>query len=363
LRVFIISTTQDKKRHFIVNSIYYAIIIAVIWFLTKYMLAWIAPFIFGYFIAVIVQPVVNFMTKTLKFNRKAAGIISVLAFIILVCLLLTMGLTRLVYELISVFNMLPSFFSKATISINVLSDKFAGMFNNLPTDIAHQLSYLFGDFSSQITKVSSITSGAATLTLKTAAMMPGLLLNIIITIVSACFISCDYIDIRSFMMRQLPEKYQKWSMKIKEFFFKTIASFIRAYLTLMIITFLELCIWLSILRVPHAIMISVLISLVDILPVLGTGCVVLPWAAVEIIMGNVHLGLLLILMYFFILIIRNILEPKVIGYHIGLYPLCTLIAMFIGFNAFGVIGLFLLPIAIIIIKHMQDTGDIRMWKD
>jgi sporulation integral membrane protein YtvI len=363
LRVFIISTIQDKKRHFIINSIYYAIIIALIWFVIKYMLVWIAPFLFGYFIAVIVQPVVNFLTKTLKFNRKAAGIISVLAFIVLIGLLLTLGLTRLIYELISVFNMMPRFFSEVTTSINALSNKFAGMFDNLPTDIAHQLIILFGDFSNQITKLSSITSGAATLTLKTASMVPGLIVNIIITIVSACFISCDYIDIRSFMMRQLPEKYQKWSMKIKDFFFKTIARFIRAYLILMLITFLELCICLSILGVPHAIMISAMISLVDILPVLGTGSVVLPWAAVEIIMGNVHLGVLLILMYLFIFIIRNILEPKIVGYHIGLYPLCTLIAMFIGYNAFGAVGLFLLPIAIIIIKHMQDTGEIRMWKD
>jgi sporulation integral membrane protein YtvI len=358
-----ISTAEDKKHRFIINSIYYSIVIIIIWFIIKYLFVWIAPFIFGYFLAVIVQPVVTFMTKTLKINRKAAGIISVVAFIILLSLLLTMGLTRLIYELISVFNMMPHFFSKVISSINAFSDKFTGMFDNLPKDIAHQLGNLFNDFSLQITKLSSFTSGAATFTLKTAAMVPGVVLNIIITIVSACFISCDYPDIRSFMMRQLPEKYQKWAMKIKEFFFKTIASFIRAYLTLMLITFLELCIWLSILRVPHAIMVSALISLVDVLPVLGTGSIVLPWAVFEIITGDIHLGLLLMLMYTFILIIRNILEPKIVGYHIGLYPLCTLIAMFVGFNAFGTVGLFLLPIAIIIIKHMQDSGEIRLWKD
>jgi sporulation integral membrane protein YtvI len=358
-----ISDAEYKKRRFITSSIYYAIVLMIIWFIIKYLFAWTAPFIFGYFIAVIVQPVVNFMTERLKINRKISGVVCVLAFIILLSLLLTLGLTRLIYELISVFDMLPRFFSDIISSVNTLSDKFSGMFDNLPHDIANLLDRLFNDFSTQITKISSFASGAATVTLKTIAMVPSVILNIIITIVAACFISGDYPDIRSFALRQLPEKQQKWAMKIKEFFFKTIASFIRAYLTLMLITFVELCIWLSVLRVPHAMMLAALISLVDILPVLGTGSIVLPWAAVEIIMGNVNLGLLLILMYVVILIVRNILEPKIVGHHIGLYPLCTLIAMFIGYNAFGVAGLFLLPVAIIIIKHMQDIGEIRVWKD
>ncbi|HEX3026964.1 MAG TPA: AI-2E family transporter, partial [Clostridia bacterium] len=107
----------------------------------------------------------------------------------------------------------------------------------------------------------------------------------------------------------------------------------------------------------------VFIALVDILPVLGTGTVMIPWAIIEMITGDVTMGLSIGVLYGVITLIRNIIEPKLVGYHIGLHPLVTLMAMFIGLSVMGVPGMFLFPITLIILKHMQDTGKIRIWKD
>ena len=164
-------------------------------------------------------------------------------------------------------------------------------------------------------------------------------------------------------MRQLPEKQQAWATDIKSFIFLTLGRLIQAYATLMLITFLELCIWLTLIGIPHSIMISALIAIVDILPILGTGTVVIPWVVIEFIMGNWHLGMLLLLMYGFILIVRNILEPKIVGHHIGLYPLVTLVSMYVGLKALGAVGMFIFPLTVIILKHLHDSGKVRIWED
>ncbi|MDR3645587.1 MAG: AI-2E family transporter, partial [Clostridia bacterium] len=132
---------------------------------------------------------------------------------------------------------------------------------------------------------------------------------------------------------------------------------------LMAITFTELCIGLGLMRVSHVVMIAALIAIVDILPILGTGTVLVPWAIIELVVGRQIFGLMLLLLYAIILVVRNILEPKIVGYHIGLYPLVTLIAMYVGLQAFGAVGLFTFPITVIVIKHMHDTGRLRLWKD
>lgn len=353
---------DEKKRHFLINCAYFGVIILIAWLFLKYVFIWILPFIIGYLIAAIVQPFVRFMHKRLRINRKIAGVVGVLIFLAILCTLGVLLTAKLLSELSAVLRMLPALLTKFAGSYESISNRFTGMINQLPVKLTDQFNSGVKNLSSEFLKLSTITDGVTGYALGTASKLPGVLLDIIVTIVSACFLSSDYPSIRGFFMRQLPEKYQLWAMDIKEFFFTTVARLLRAYLTLMVITFAQLAVWLTAMRVPHSIMIAAIISVVDILPVLGTGTVVIPWAVIELVIGKVNLGLLLILMYATILIVRNVLEPKIVGYHIGLYPLVTLISMFVGLKSFGASGMILFPIIVIIIKHMQDTGKIRLWK-
>lgn len=356
------SLNEEKKRRFLVDFACFVAIGLIAWFFLKYLFIWILPFIIGYLIAAIVQPFVWLMNKKLKINRKVAGVAAVLIFLAVVCTVGVFLVAKLFTELAAVLHMLPALLMKFAGSYETLSDKFAGMIHKLPIELTDKLSVSLNNLSGEFLKLSTLTDGVTGYALGTASKLPGALLDIIVTIVSACFLSGDYPLIRGFFMRQLPEKYQLWAMDIKNFFFTTVARLIRAYLTLMAITFVELAVWLTALRVPHSIMIAAIISVVDILPVLGTGTVVIPWAVIELVVGKVNFGLLLILMYATILIVRNVLEPKIVGYHIGLYPLVTLISMFVGLKSLGASGMILFPIIVIIIKHMQDTGKIHLWK-
>ncbi len=130
----------------------------------------------------------------------------------------------------------------------------------------------------------------------------------------------------------------------------------------MSITFIELSIGLSILRIENSIIIAFLISIFDILPVLGTGGIMIPWTIITALQGNIPMAFALLVVYLVVTIIRNIIEPKIVGSQIGLHPVVTLISMFVGAQLFGVIGLFGFPITLSLLRHLNDTGAIKLFK-
>ena len=131
---------------------------------------------------------------------------------------------------------------------------------------------------------------------------------------------------------------------------------------LMFITFIELSVLFMAVGIDRAVLIAVITSLVDALPVLGVGTVLIPWAVFELLMGNGRLALYLIIIYCAVVIIRSILEPKIVGVHIGLPPVVTLIAAYVGYASIGVAGMILFPIIIILVKEFNDLGYINILK-
>ena len=117
----------------------------------------------------------------------------------------------------------------------------------------------------------------------------------------------------------------------------------------MAITFTELLIGFIVLRIKYAPLLAALIAVIDILPVLGTGTVLVPWAAGELLLGNTAAGMGLAVLYGTITLVRNFAEPKIIGKQIGINPIFTLIAMFVGIKLLGIAGIFILPVTLIVV--------------
>jgi predicted PurR-regulated permease PerM len=137
---------------------------------------------------------------------------------------------------------------------------------------------------------------------------------------------------------------------------------IKSYMIIMIITFFELFAGLSILKVNYALPIAAIVAFLDILPVLGTGGIIIPWSIVELILKNYFLGFGLLILYVAVTVIRNVLEPRIIGHQIGLHPIITITAMYAGLRLFGFGGLFLAPVVVITVKYLNDTGKINLFK-
>lgn len=142
----------------------------------------------------------------------------------------------------------------------------------------------------------------------------------------------------------------------------TLGGWLRAQLKLMGITFLILNVGLLLLRVRYPLLAALVITVVDALPVFGTGTVLLPWAAACLLLGQAPRAVALAALYAVISAVHSFLEPKVMAAQAGLPPLAALAAMYAGFRAFGVAGMILLPVALLFVKQLHDQGYVGLWK-
>ena len=354
----------EKKREFIINVIYLLIISAIVYIAIKYALGWFFPFVIGFAIAFMLKPLINLITKKLKINRKVVAGITVLIFYATIGALFTLILVKVFIALKEVFIKLPDLYIN---SIEPLILQLANNTENLLVTLDPTLVQTITDMVSSLAKslgsiVSSVSSGVVGFVSSTVTMVPSFFIILLITIISSFFFAMDYVNITGFITRQFSPKASSIFFDVKDYIVGTLFKFVKAYSIIISITFIELSIGLSILRVENAITIALLIACVDILPVLGTGGIVIPWIFIELFKGNVPLAIGLTITYVVITVIRNIIEPKIVGQQVGLHPLIMLVCIFIGVKLFGFLGLFVLPIMVIILKNLNDSGKIKIFK-
>jgi sporulation integral membrane protein YtvI len=241
-------------------------------------------------------------------------------------------------------------------NVEKASAKLDPMMVQVIQDIAASISQSTG---SVITKISSTVIDFIS---SSVSFLPGLFLGIIFAVISSLFFAIDYNKITAYISNRLPSKNSGLFTEIKTMATGIGFQYVKAYAILMAVTFSELAIGLLLLRVDGAIEVAALIAVIDFLPVLGTGGVVIPWIFIELIQGNFPFAFGLTVLYLLITVVRNILEPKLIGEQIGLHPLIMLISMYVGVKIFGFVGLIALPVTIVIIKHLYDNDKIHIFK-
>ncbi len=176
------------------------------------------------------------------------------------------------------------------------------------------------------------------------------------------YFGSDYERITAFIRCQLSEKQAAFVRELKREFFDTVLSVLRAYAILLLMTFAELAVGFTVLQLPYAFVSALIIALVDILPVFGTGTILVPWGIGAFFTGNTKLGLCILALYGIITVIRQAAEPKILGTSVGMHPLATLAAMYAGLKLGGIGGLFLFPICAVILKNLNENGCIHLYK-
>ena len=195
-----------------------------------------------------------------------------------------------------------------------------------------------------------------------AGEVPTLLIKFIFTIVSSFFFTIDYYKITHFIIHQFKGERRDILLMLKDNVIGTLGKFIRAYTVIISITFLELSLGFLILGIPNPLLLAGLIALIDIMPILGTGAVLLPWSIISFILGNTKIGIGILLLYIIITAVRQTIEPKIVGQQIGLHPILTLILMYVGAQLMGVLGLLILPIIATILVKLNKDGTIHLFK-
>lgn len=354
---------KTKKRlGFLINLFYFVAIGALILLAFRIAIGWLIPFIIGFLFAIVLDPVIRFLSRKMKIKRTLWSIVLVLVIWgILALILFKIG--QIVYDqaagLLNALNTAP---------INQIYQNISGWLtdlikNNLPSLYesidAKMISDTVSSIGSELISVAqSILSGLTGFVMS----LPDFLISLIVTIMASIFISIDYPNIRTFLAAQLSKRNRGNVLETKDFFKNKIFSIVRAYAIIITITFIELFIGFTIIGLNNALLMALLISLLDLLPIVGTATFLVPWGIIVIIQGDLLVGIGLIVIAIVVSVIREAIQPKIVGSQIGLNPLLTLLTMYVGLKVFGLLGMFLVPLTAIFLKNLNDTGRIHLWK-
>lgn len=355
---------MEKYSKFLITFAYYAVIAALAYVVLRYALPMLAPFVIGAAIAYLLRFPIRFLHRKAKLPYKGAAILVVLLFFGLIGTALVLAGVKAINWLVDAINLLPTMYTTHALPFFAeVTQNLEKIFIDLDPDTLSTLENLAQKALDSAGNLISSLSGTAVSALSGAAVsIPGLFIKLVLLIISTFFIAIDYETIKAFLVRQLDDKTHNLLWEIKNYVGGTLWVCIRSYAIIMTLTFVELSIGLSIVKIEHAVIVALLIAVFDILPVLGTGGIMIPWTVLTAIQGDFRLSLGLLIIYIVITIIRNIIEPKIVGGQLGLHPVVTLSSMFAGAQLFGVIGLFGFPIGLSLLRHLNDRGVIKILK-
>lgn len=354
----------NKQKRFITNFLFIGLILLLVYVILEYALKLVSPFILAIIIAYLLRRPALFLEKTFRLPYKPTAILLVLLFYCTIGVLISLLGVKLLSTIADLVSALPPlyanqivpslsyFFAEIEQAVSRMDPTLIPVVNDLSTQLIQSIGELVSNIS---VKTVAIVSGYA-------SSLPGLFIRTILMIISTFFIAVDYDLLTGFVARQFTGRIRELMIEIKRYVVGTLFVCIRSYALIMSITFVELSIGFTIIGINKPILVALLIAVFDILPVLGTGGVMVPWVVISVIQGKYSLAIGLLIIYITVTVIRNIIEPKIVGSQIGLHPVVTLVSLFVGAQLFGVIGLFGFPITLSLLRHLNETGALNLYK-
>lgn len=382
-------TDVERKRKSIINVVYFVMIALIFFLVIRYAMGVCFPIACAFLIATILQKPKNFLVKKTFLKSGSASVVSLFLLIFVLLFFVAIIGVRAAQEIkgfidyiglqiqnidifitnieifvIETIDKLPEFIS------GTLHDSVVTMFTQVreylagqSTELADSITGTLGD-SFSLSWITTPLSGV----ISTAKQIPSILIAVVITLVASCFLTSDYDTIMGFIKRQFPEHKRADLSKAKRLLKDTLTKMAKAYALIMTVTFTEMFIGLTVLQLigvfnsNYAVIIAIATAIVDIVPVLGTGTILIPWALYNLIVGNYGLAIGLAVIYAVITVIRQIIEPKLVAGQLGLSPFVTICSLYLGLKIFGVLGMIIAPILVTMLKVLNDEGIIKLWK-
>lgn len=333
-----------------INILILIIGIVVAVYLVPPVIKFFLPFVIGFIISMIANPLVKFLEKKVNIVRKHSSALIVIGVIAAIVGVIYGVISLLINEVINLMSDIPDIYKNIEIQLDHLSDRLIGIYNILPSGIktfVDSFSVSFAEYGSKIgTNVANDLPS-----LSSAANM---FLMTIITILSAYFFikERDNIakDIRRIFPQPVIDSYNMIVSNIKT----AVGGYFKAQFKIMLILILILFIGFELLKVNYSFLLALVVALLDFLPFFGTGAVIWPWAIMVFLLGDYGTAIFLMIIYLVCQILKQVLQPKMVGDSIGMSPLATLIFMYIGYKFMSVLGLIIgIPVGMILIKFFR----------
>ena len=316
------------------------------------LLGYFMPFVIGWLIAMIANPLVRFLESRMKLVRKHGSVLIMVLALVLVIGLGYFLVSRLLYQAFGLVKDLPEMYAAVSAVLEDFFRRFDEFYRFLPPNVMQAWSDFTGNVGQMIglllQKAASPTVEAAG---NVAMRIPNAMVNVIVTILSAYFFLAERERILELWQRYLPEGGNRYCRKLREDLIQLVSGYFMAQFKIMFMVALILLAGFLVLGIRYAFLLAVLIAVLDFLPLFGTGTVLLPWAAVKLLSGEYMLAAGLAMLYVVSQVTRQMVQPKIVGDSMGLPPLLTLFLLYLGFKARGISGMILaVPLGILAMR-------------
>lgn len=347
------------------------VLLAIIatYYVLSFLIPLIYPFLIGWMIALLIQPPVRFLERRLRFPRWLGVFFILFLFVGSIITGLLILIAQMVLELTHLAQQLPGYLqylNQYLVDMLTKNTQLSHIIGNVQTylqrnpehkaqiinSIQRNLDVLANNGTELITQIISSVG-------KFLSDLPYVASVIVFIMLAAFFIGIDWPKLRKKLLGIFPDHLRKTGGIIMRDLRHALYGFVRAQLVLIMITATITLIGLLILGVNYALTIALIALLLDLLPYIGVGGMLVPWSIYLFVTGDYHLGLGIAVLYGVIVFVRHLLEPKLLASNVGLDPLPTLIALFIGLKLLGFIGVIIGPVTVVILLALHRTGVLR----
>lgn len=334
-----------------------AIFLLLCIFVVPKVLVFFLPFLIGWVIAAIANPPVRFFEEKFRIRRKAGSAVVITTVIALVILCGYLVVSRLISAGIGFVEMLPDLWQNLEADFREIGENLSVIYNGLPQDLRQNIVKIGQEMDVYLAElVSTIGTPTVSAVGNFAKNIPGMVINVIMCILSAYFFIAEKESIGQFWQRCIPAGIRdKWRLVFGSLK-NAVGGYFKAQLKIELWIFVLLLAGFFLLRIPYAPLVAFLIAVLDFLPFFGTGAVMVPWAVIKILSADYEMALWLLVIWGVGQLVRQIIQPKIVGDSVGIEPLPTLILLYIGYKCASVVGMILaIPIGIILI-NMNQAG-------
>lgn len=325
------------------------VILLFVIFAVPRLIIFFSPFVVGWIIALIAGPLVRFFEEKVKLKRKAGSVFVIVVIIGLVVLILYLVGAKLTEQAVGIITGLPDMWVAAQEDFKDIADNLNVVYSKFPKDVQDTLTSVteqIGDYiGNLLSKIGTPTIAAAG---NFAKQVPSILIGIIMALLSSYFFVAEREQINEWFRRIMPKSLQKGYGMLKRGLVKAVGGYFKAQLKIEVWMYLILLIGLTVLRVDYAFLIALGIAFLDFLPFFGTGTVMVPWAIIKILSADYPMAIGLLIIWGGGQLIRQLIQPKIVGDSVGMAPLPTLILLYIGYKLGGVLGMLVaVPVGLI----------------
>lgn len=336
----------------IINFIFAILLALFLMLLLPQILKFFLPFVIGWIVAIIANPLVQFLEKRVKIVRKHSSAIIIAMVILIIVGAATLLTVVIVKEAKGLMNDVPEIVETVKEQFEQVSryiDKAtAPLPDNLQAAISNAIDGLDNSVSEYVSRNDILSvSSAGNLVGNVAEGF----LAVIVTILSAYFFAAGRNELTAGLRKILPESIQSYWRLIFDNFKSAFGGYFKAQFKIMLVLTVIMFIGFEILQVGYSFLFALGIAFLDLLPVFGTGAILWPWAIMDMLSGNYFRAIGLVVIYLICQIVKQVLQPKMVGDSIGLHPLATLIFMYIGYRFYGILGIIIgIPVGMVLVN-------------